>query len=85
MIKFLLKKNFVDGWDNMFQIIFYNFITLMLCIGGYFAISATISNIYVALALFFVVTAIIFIPAAILPAVQTIACSAIAKPMSAAT
>lgn len=62
MIKFLLRKNFVDGWDNMFQIIFYNFITLMLCIGGYFAISATISNVYVALALFFVVTAIIFIP-----------------------
>ena len=38
MIKFLLKKNFVDGWDNMFQIILFNLLLLALCIGGYFAI-----------------------------------------------
>jgi hypothetical protein len=62
MIKFLLKKNFVDGWDNMFQIILFNLLLLALCIGGYFAISAVISNIYLSVALFFILTAIIFIP-----------------------
>jgi hypothetical protein len=62
MIKFLLKKNFFDGWDNMFQIILFNLLLIALCIGGYFAISAVITNIYFAVALFFVFIAIIFIP-----------------------
>lgn len=75
MIKFLLKKNFVDGWDNMFLIILYNFLVATLCIGGYFAISAIISNIYLAVTLFFVITSIIFIPLfAIAEISQQIAC-----------
>ena len=75
MIKFLLRKNFVDGWDNMFLIILCNFIVLAMCIGGYFAIASVISNVNLAVALFFIITAVIFIPLfSVAEVCQQIAC-----------
>ncbi len=61
MIKFLLRKNFIDGWDNMFPIILCNLLIVALCIGGYFAISAIISNVYIAVALFFFIATLVFV------------------------
>ena len=75
MIKFLFRKNFVDGWDNMFLIILCNFIVIAMCIGGYFAVASVISNVYLAVALFFVITAVIFIPLfSVAEVCQQIAC-----------
>lgn len=38
MLKFFLKKNFCDGWDNFFFLILSNVITVALIAGSYFAV-----------------------------------------------
>jgi hypothetical protein len=40
MIGFYLKKNFCDGWDNMFQLLIVNLVVLLCGIAAFFAISA---------------------------------------------
>lgn len=43
MISFLLKKNFCDGWDNLFFLIAANIVILAVGVGFYFAVGALIS------------------------------------------
>lgn len=52
MIIFMLKKNFCDGWDNMFSMIAGNILVLAVGIGFYFAIGALIDILPLSLLVF---------------------------------
>ena len=39
MFKFFFKKNFADGWDNLFFILLSNVIPIALAVGSYFAVA----------------------------------------------
>lgn len=43
MFKFFLKKNFADGWDNMFFLLLTNLLSVALMVGGWLLLSATSS------------------------------------------
>lgn len=44
MLLFYFKKNFCDGWDNMFLLLLANVISLALCTLTFFGVSITLST-----------------------------------------
>jgi hypothetical protein len=61
MYWFCLKKNFCDGWDNIFLLLIANLTVVLLSVGAFFAISAVMINeflLFLCFALFLCITMI---------------------------
>lgn len=75
MFKFLMKKNFMDGLDNMFLIIVSNIVLIAFTVGGYFAVSSLIGNLSIAIPVFALFVMLIFVSIfTIAESFQKIAC-----------
>lgn len=59
MFGFLLKKNFCDGWDNLFSLVIYNVLALFTGI-GFFFLFKIVSNYDVLIYVVFLLMCIIF-------------------------
>ncbi|MDR3284529.1 MAG: hypothetical protein LBS97_05065 [Treponema sp.] len=62
MFLFCLKKNFCDGWDNIFLLLVVNLLIVILAMAAYFAIAAAVIHQALMLAGFVLFLCVILIP-----------------------